>query len=262
MAVSSIAIIGSGRVAGALARSFHRAGLRISAVISRNEKTAADLALTVGSISGSEYRIPPGTSIVIIAVPDSAIGHVASGLKTDGDTVVVHTSGSTGIDVFPDGIPGYGVIYPLQTFTEGRELDMKQIHYFTEASSKDVHSLIDEVTRLLGPHIHHIDSESRRVLHLSAVFVSNFVNHMLYAGMSIAGEHDIDRMVFGPLIRETVQKAIEIGPVAAQTGPAIRNDISTIEKHLLMLSFSDDLSNLYRVISDSIIKQGTESYNV
>ncbi len=40
---------------------------------------------------------------------------------------------------------------------------------------------------------------------------------------------------------ETVNKAIDIGPENSQTGPAVRNDSNTIEKHMKLLSFSPEL---------------------
>ncbi len=60
--------------------------------------------------------------------------------------------------------------------------------------------------------------------------------------------------IFEPLIRETIAKALDNGPEESQTGPAIRNDLNTIEMHLKLLSFSPELQNLYREITDSIIK--------
>lgn len=261
MAVTRVAIIGSGRVAEAFAKALYRSGAVIGAVVSRNNQTGPALARVVNSRWSEEYLIPAGTTLALIAVPDSSIADVASRIVAGSGTVVVHTSGSTGLDVFPQTTERAGVIYPLQTFTSGRELDMREIHYFTEANTPETLDEIDALTRRLGTNIHHIDTMKRRVLHLSAVFVSNFVNHMMYAGMSVADREGIDRSVFGPLIHETVQKAVDIGPASAQTGPAIRNDKITIEKHLSMLSYSDDLYNLYRLMSDSIIKQGVKRDN-
>jgi hypothetical protein len=60
--------------------------------------------------------------------------------------------------------------------------------------------------------------------------------------------------VFEPLIKETILKAIIDGPENSQTGPAIRNDINTISNHLDLLSFSPEIQNVYRVITQSIIK--------
>lgn len=60
--------------------------------------------------------------------------------------------------------------------------------------------------------------------------------------------------VLQPLILETIGKAIELGPENSQTGPAVRYDLNTIEKHLDLLSFSPDLKNIYDLITKSIIR--------
>lgn len=203
----------------------------------------------------TEPAVPESTDIVVLAVPDDAISVIITQLKLSSSVVVVHTSGSTGVDVFPESSPRHGVIYPLQTFTRNRQVSITEIPFFTEASDTETLELIDGLVESLGAQAYHIDSARRSVLHLSAVFVCNFVNHMLYAGMSTAERAQIERSVFGPLVRETLQKALDMGPSEAQTGPAVRNDISTIEKHIGLLSFSDDLMKLYRVVSDSITKQ-------
>lgn len=261
MGKATITVVGSGRVAEALAVALYGAGHKIINVISRNLTTARALAEKVNSTATQSVHISDDTQLLLLAVPDSAIAEVSEDLITKPSTIVVHTSGSTGTDVFPPSIRHYGVIYPLQTFTSGRLLKMSDIHFFTEASDADSHKLIDSVVSSVGRNIHHLDSEKRRVLHLSAVFVSNFVNHMLVAGITTAEREEIDQSVFEPLVRETVEKAFELGPLTSQTGPAIRNDINTIEKHIELLSFSDDLRNLYKSITDSIIRYKTKTAN-
>jgi len=89
------------------------------------------------------------------------------------------------------------------------------------------------------------------------VFSCNFVNHMYCAGEVITTRAGMDFNVLIPLLRETMDKASDMGPEKSQTGPAVRNDKNTIEKHLELLSFSPDLQKIYRVITDSIIKKYT-----
>ena len=91
------------------------------------------------------------------------------------------------------------------------------------------------------------------MLHLAAVFICNFTNHMLTAGMEVAEKAGVPFEILYPLLQETVSKALSIGPDKSQTGPAVRNDQNTIEKHLELLSFSPDLQNIYREITISII---------
>lgn len=249
----TISFVGSGRVSEIMAPALFRAGVTVDRVISRNLVTAADVASKAGAVASDKMVIPEDSDVVIIAVPDDSIANVAAGLRFDGNPVVVHTSGSTDMAVLAKYVTRYGVIYPLQTFTRGRVISLEGVHLFTEASDVQTHSLIDGIVGRLSRNIVHLGSEERRALHLSAVFVSNFVNHMLRAGFATADHWKIDQVVFHELIKETVAKGLEIGPAAAQTGPAVRNDINTITKHKELLSFSDDLKNLYSVVTESII---------
>ena len=83
------------------------------------------------------------------------------------------------------------------------------------------------------------------MLHLAAVFVNNFTNHMLVQGREIALKAGFSFEILSPLIQETIAKALELGPENSQTGPAVRNDKNTIEKHLELLSFSPELPRIY-----------------
>lgn len=250
----TITFVGSGNVANALAGKFAESGFVINNIISRNRAAASEIASATGATVSESFVVPAESDLVIVAVSDNAISEVISKLSFSGEPVVVHTSGTTDLTVFPERIKRFGVIYPLQTFTRGREIQISDVNIFTEASDEKTHRLIDRISVSLSSHLHHINSRERRILHLSAVFVSNFVNHMLLAGFETASQAGIDPAVFKPLIQETVEKALIIGPAEAQTGPARRNDTQTIKKHIELLSFSDDLKNLYIMVSDSIIK--------
>jgi predicted short-subunit dehydrogenase-like oxidoreductase (DUF2520 family) len=91
-------------------------------------------------------------------------------------------------------------------------------------------------------------------LHASAVFVNNFTNFMLTEGKEIALKAGFPFEILEPLIKETISKALEKGPDSSQTGPAVRNDLNTIKKHMELLSFSPDLRKLYGEVTQSILK--------
>jgi predicted short-subunit dehydrogenase-like oxidoreductase (DUF2520 family) len=106
----------------------------------------------------------------------------------------------------------------------------------------------------LGGKAFFADSERRKLLHVSAVFVNNFTNFMLTEGIEIASGAGFSPEILEPLIRETISKALENGPSFSQTGPAIRKDFETIEKHMELLSFSPDLQKLYSEVTQSILE--------
>ncbi len=252
-----IVIIGAGRVGTAMSIALSEKGHKILKVISRSDKKAGDLAKRLNSDYSNDLVLPGGTELVIIAVNDSSISSVIDDIRPKGNELVVHTAGSVGIDIFKGNYKNYGVLYPLQTFTIGRKYDFSTIPLFIETNDDRSFGLLKSFAGGISGRVYRLNSNDRRYLHLSAVFASNFVNHMFTAGKDLSEMAGLEFDVLVPLIRETLAKASEIGPDKSQTGPAVRNDKKTIEKHLDLLSFSPGLKEMYRVITDSIVKKYT-----
>ena len=76
----------------------------------------------------------------------------------------------------------------------------------------------------LSKNVINLDSESRRNLHIAAVFACNFSNHMYTISEKILSESDLDFRLLLPLIDQTVMKLKDNKPSDTQTGPAKRND--------------------------------------
>ena len=155
---------------------------------------------------------------------------------------------------FPKEFKRKGVFYPLQTFSTGRDVSFRDLPFLLEASDDQSAEILKDLVSSIGGNWHFADAEHRRLLHLAAVFVSNFTNHLLTEGKEIAVRAGFSFEILKPLINETVSKAITIGPENSQTGPAVRNDKNTIETHLELLSFSPELQSLYKEVTSAIIK--------
>ena len=74
---------------------------------------------------------------------------------------------------------------------------------------------------------------------------------MYQIGNEICEENNVPFEVLHPLIQETAHKISELSPKEAQTGPALRNDTITIEKHLDFLE-NPEFKNLYQLLTQSI----------
>jgi predicted short-subunit dehydrogenase-like oxidoreductase (DUF2520 family) len=128
-----------------------------------------------------------------------------------------------------------------------------EIPLFIEACNNKTESVLRSLGESIGCTVFRSDAEHRRLLHVAAVFVSNFTNYMLTSGKIISGKAGYSFDLLKPLIIETVNKALEGDPAESQTGPAVRYDINTIEKHTELLSFNPELQKLYKEISGSIM---------
>ncbi len=165
---------------------------------------------------------------------------------------MAHTAGSVPLEALPAKFARRAVFYPLQTFTRGRRVDWAEIPLFIEASTPELQAGLEAFARRLSCRVFQADSARRARLHLAAVFASNFVNHMYALGERLLGDAELDFEVLKPLIAETAAKALDApSPAAVQTGPAVRGDRSTQQRHLEMLG-DELLRTLYTTISQSI----------
>jgi len=98
-----------------------------------------------------------------------------------------------------------------------------------------------------------MDSNTLTWLHLTGVIVNNFTNHLLALSHQVSKEKGFSFELLRPLINETVKKAFEIDPIAAQTGPAVRFDQNTINLHIHRLKeYSPELADIYKALTLSI----------
>ncbi|MBK0368986.1 Rossmann-like and DUF2520 domain-containing protein [Flavobacterium agrisoli] len=247
-----IVIIGSGNVAQHVITAFEKnETVSLVQVYARQENT---------KISGIDtYRMVYDLAslreadLYILAVSDDAIAAVSEQLPFI-NRLVVHTSGTASITAINDK-NRRGVFYPLQTFTKNKPVDFSQIPICLEAENSTDFRVIDTVAKSISESVYPINSAQRKALHVAAVFVNNFTNHLFQIGEEICREHQVPFEVLKPLIKETVAKINDLSPMQAQTGPAKRNDQTTIQSHLHYLT-DDNQKNIYKILTQSILENG------
>ena len=196
--------------------------------------------------------------VYIIAVPDHAVANITAEIQKP-NALVVHTSGAVAMDALSD-TTRKGVVYPLQTFSKARDVSFADIPICIEAKHATDLDVLRNLGEALSDTVVEVSSEKRKILHLAAVFVNNFVNHMYSVAAEISEENQIDFNLLKPLIRETAKKVDHLSPKAAQTGPAKRNDTNTIDAHLGLLK-NENHKAIYTYITDAILKHHTHQKN-
>jgi predicted short-subunit dehydrogenase-like oxidoreductase (DUF2520 family) len=252
----SISFIGAGNLAWHLAPALDNSSYAVKEVYSRNPKHAEDLTdrLYRAEVKDTLDFSTSHSRIFIVAVADSAIRQVAQEIILPDNSLLVHTSGSVPIDELHfAAAAASGVFYPLQTFSKNRKADFKALPIFVEATDPDAEEVLFELGRAMGGKIQKIDSQQRAALHLAAVFASNFTNHMITVAAQLAEKNQIELDWLKPLIRETIDKSLSLGSWQAQTGPAKRGDLETLDRHLELLKDDEKVAELYRLISQHII---------
>lgn len=249
--MKSISIIGAGKLAGHLGPALKKSGIRINKIISRSEPNASELAQkleTTYSLKLSD--LPKDSDAVFILVPDHQIPQITDEIEDSG-ALFLHCSGALPLDTLSK-FSNHGVFYPLYTFSKDREVRFQDIPIFIEAKHGRALDEIHEMAQRISRNVVELKGEQRQYLHLSAVFSNNFVNFFFLIADKILREQGLDFNYLLPIINETTEKIKVLKPREAQTGPALRNDLSTLMSHLELLSDYPDFQKIYSFVSDSI----------
>ena len=247
-----IVMIGSGNVAAVLGRKFRAAGHSILQIYSRNASVASKLAYEWDTES-TNYKslINPNADVYIIAVSDDAVGDVASALKLPGK-VVAHTAASVPKEILEKISPHYGVFYPLQSLRKEMTA-LPDTPVFYDGSDEKTKKTLATLALSISPdNVRQAGDNERAKLHVAAVIVSNFTNHLYTLAEDYCRREGLDFKQLLPLIKETAERVKEISPNQSQTGPAIRHDGETIHHHLELLKDHPHLKNIYILLTESI----------
>ncbi len=248
-------VIGSGNVAWHLIRAFSSRGIEVLQLLGRNRDTTAAMS----EYFGIPYIMNPKSlitdaDIYLVTVQDDQIRAIAENLRLPGQ-LVVHTSGFTGLEAIREVSGKTGVIWPLQTLTRGKEVVFTSIPLFLEANSPESLETLRSFSALISDRVYVADSPTRQKIHLAAVIAGNLTNHLYTLSARILEQEQVPWDVLAPLIRETARKAAEGHPAESQTGPAVRQDIRVLEKHLDLLREEPEFREIYRLISENIIQK-------
>lgn len=251
--IESVVIVGSGNVAEALACAVSASSLDLRQVFGRNEARVAAVSALAGCGGETDPAKLAAADIYLIAVSDRAVPEVAASLPIPPTAVVAHTAGGVTLDALPARFPRRAVFYPFQTFTKGRRVNFAQIPLLIETASPELRQEMFDFAGRLSRRVLYADSTVRSHVHLAGVLACNFANHCFELGGEVLRRAGLSCELLAPLIGETVAKALAAErPADVQTGPAVRGDLATQERHLQLLADDERLSAIYRLLSQDI----------
>lgn len=243
--INKISIVGAGNVAYHLGIALRSNGILIDYVYSKNRTNALALAQILNGKETSNLDSLANSDLVLVCVPDDVVYEIINQIP---NTKIAYTSGSVELKHVNEKF--IGVFYPLQTFRKTDEIDIKKTPIFIESTDDNFQNKLIELAQKISLSCSVVNSEERMKYHLSAVILNNFTNHILYLSKKEAEKNGIDWRNLMPLLEETLKKNLLSDPYENQTGPAIRNDLKTIEKHLSLLEGKS--KEIYQVITESI----------
>ena len=249
-----IVIIGTGNVATQLGLAFSKAKHQVVQVYGRNSSHAKALSKKLKTVFTTDLKkINPQADVYIIAVTDAAIEKILKELPLT-NQLFAHTSGSVPISVFKKRFVNYGSFYPVQTISKDIPVNFKTTVLCIEANNNAAQIQLFKLAQSIGKQFALINSAQRRVLHLAAVFANNFTNHLFHISDNILTKNGLFIELLIPLINQTVSNLKDKFPSEVQTGPAVRRDKETIDRHLKMLSKYPAYKKIYKDMTESIQK--------
>lgn len=250
----NIVLIGSGNVATILGRLIKDTPHKVVQVISRNSGHAKILANKLNcSFTDLEGQLDLTADLYLFALTDMAL-HEMDKLFHLSDKLAVHTGGSVSKDELQKISSRYGILYPLQSLYKDMAV-IPEIPFLVDGNNDETTMCIEQFARELSPIVSRTNDEERLKLHVAAVFVNNFTNHLYMQAAEFCEREHLDFNLLKPLITETAQRILTHSPKDVQTGPASRNDIFTLEKHLRSLTNYPKQKYLYLKLTDSIINK-------
>jgi predicted short-subunit dehydrogenase-like oxidoreductase (DUF2520 family) len=248
----TVAMIGSGNVATILCRLITRNNHRIIHIAGRNTAHAEALANEFNASASDVKGVNEvNADICIIAISDAAIPEVVNELRIN-NKLVLHTAGSVSKDALKNISANYGVLYPLQSLRKEMQ-EIPEIPFLVDGVDEGVMEYIYSFARSLSGNVQRTNDEDRLKLHAAAVIVNNFTNHLYGLAEEFCKKENVNFDLLKPLIMETAHRILFMSPSAVQTGPAVRKDIHTLDKHLRLFSNYPKLRTTYLRLTDSIM---------
>lgn len=243
-------IIGSGNTAHFLAYTLQQQGHILAGIWARD---AVQATLFAANYQCSSYQnlgqIPDQKNhICFMAISDVAIAVVAEQLSFS-HTLLVHCSGATAISVLYAAAQNTAVYWPIYAITKGDSWDSNIIPIAIEASNLSG----QEILVNLSPKVFLANGDTRKHLHLAAVFASNFTNHLYAISQQICTQHQLDaKQTLAPIINQSISRLAKHPAIELQTGPAIRNDQNTLHNQQNLLQNQPYWLAIYQSLSASI----------
>jgi predicted short-subunit dehydrogenase-like oxidoreductase (DUF2520 family) len=181
--------------------------------------------------------------LVVVCVPDRAISEVAHAIEPG--PWIAHTSGASSLTALDPHARRFS-LHPLQTFSQ--DLGAEQLDGSWAAISGESERALEaarELAGLLGVTPFVLDDEDRPLYHAAAQFASAFLVTLHDVAAELMEAVEAPPEALEPLMRRTIENGFR------HTGPLVRGDRETIERHLDALAARHpELVPMYRALAD------------
>jgi predicted short-subunit dehydrogenase-like oxidoreductase (DUF2520 family) len=259
----SFTLIGTGALGGALADLLDQESCSVRSAFNSKGGFVKDVD---GHSETSDQPYPADESesgdVIFICVPDDMIPVVAK--KLSGTTIdwsnksVVHCSGnlfSDELDVLADKGAQIASMHPLQTFRRGDKADRFGGIFVSLEGRKELCDELEAFINRIGAKPLRVQKEQKQILHIAAVFASNYVVAILHEAEQLLKRNGIENSLkpLEPLVRQTIENSMNTGPAESLSGPIARGDAESVRKHLHALARNSESLALYSALGQKTV---------
>ena len=255
----TVVVIGSGNMAQAIIKACLNTDIDLVGIYSRNHAKSFEIAKQ-NSINYFENTldIPTNADLYLLCINDDAIENVSNNLVVNGG-LVVHFSGLKNINEIGNQ-ENKAVFWPIESIHENTFINFKNTPICVEANSDENYRIIEAFADRLSKNVLNINSEKRQYFHLAATITNNFSNHLIALAKNELDHKGLDYQILKHLLSNALNNSFNFEPQNTQTGPAYRNDLKTMQKHLDLIE-NNQLKTLYLIMSKSIFELKQNSNN-
>jgi predicted short-subunit dehydrogenase-like oxidoreductase (DUF2520 family) len=196
-------------------------------------------------------------ALMIIALRDEAVHPFVKALG-ESKSMVVHTAGALSLNEIAGAGKSYGVLYPLQSLRREIEI-IPPLTLLTDGNEPGTREEVNKFAHTIAETVIEADDVTRLKYHLAATIVNNFTNHLFAMAEKFCVDEHISFSALQPLMEETVLRLRHQSPAGSQTGPAIRNDQNTLQKHMDLLKAYPSILKIYEIFTQEIQKMTVNS---
>lgn len=214
----NVRVVGPGRAGRSLAAALRRRGAAVVGVLGRGDD-CRDAAR--------------GVDVLVLATPDDVVATVAAAVAPSDGAVVMHLSGSLGLDVLAPH-PRRASLHPLVPLPDPGTGCRRLLS--GPAFAVDGDPAAEAVVRLLGGRPRRVAPDDRAAYHAAACMAANHLVGLLGQVDRVASGIGLSVTDFVDLARAALDDVARLGPAAALTGPAARGDEATLARHRAVLA--------------------------
>jgi predicted short-subunit dehydrogenase-like oxidoreductase (DUF2520 family) len=263
----TIAIVGAGSLGSALAVALLTAGYEVAQIVSRDRvssrRRAQQLARRVGGRATVFASFDRKVDLAWLCVPDREIGNCARSLASGGEwngRVALHSSGvltSAALAALRGRGAAVASLHPMMTFVPGEPPALTGVPFAVEGDASAVRTA-RQIVRDLGGNAFNVSPTRKAAYHAWGSFASPLLISTLVMAEQVAGRAGIPRTaarkMMGPILHQTLANYAKYGPAGAFSGPIVRGDAATLEKHLKILRALPEAKAVYLALSRSAAK--------